>query len=119
MALKLHIHQQKYLCEIKHIFTVRGVQMNIDTIKEKILCIIDCYPIKKVELFGSRANGTNMEDSDVDLIMEFYAPISLMTLSKIKCDLEELLGVGVDIIHGPLLETDMIETDKVVELYAA
>ena len=93
--------------------------MNNEILKEKISYIISKYPIKKITLFGSRAEGTNRADSDVDLIMEFSIPISLLMLSQIRCDLEELLGLDVDIIHGPIRETDMIEIGKMVELYAA
>ena len=49
-----------------------------------ILSIANKYPIKKVFLFGSRAEKTDYEISDVDLIMEFSDPISLLKLSKIK-----------------------------------
>ena len=93
--------------------------MTLEVMREKILSIINEYPISKIVLFGSRANGTNREDSDVDLIMEFSTPISLLTLSQIKYDLEDILGVKVDVIHGPIQDTDMIEVGKVVELYAA
>jgi len=93
--------------------------MNNETLKEKIYSITSKYPIKKVTLFGSRAEGTNRDDSDVDLIMEFSIQVSLLMLSQIRCDLEEILGLDVDIIHGPIRETDMIEIGKMVELYAA
>ena len=49
--------------------------------------LIDEYHISKVILFGSRANGTNRENSDVDLIIEFSKPVSLLTLSAITCKL--------------------------------
>jgi predicted nucleotidyltransferase len=58
-------------------------------------------------------------DSDVDLIIEFTSQVSILTLSQIKCELEELLGLTVDVIHGPIREDDMIEIGEVVELYAA
>jgi hypothetical protein len=93
--------------------------MTIDFIKENILKLIGRYPIKKITLFGSRADGTNRIDSDVDLIIEFTAQVSILTLSQIKCELEELIGLNVDVIHGPIREDDMIEVGKVVELYAA
>jgi len=51
--------------------------------------------------------------------MEFFVPISLLTLSKIKLELEEILKLKVDIVHGPVRETDLIEIGKVVEVYAA
>lgn len=93
--------------------------MTIDVIQEKILGIINEYPIKKVVLFGSRAAGTNREDSDVDLIMEFFTPVTLLMLSQIRSQLEEILGLKVDIIHGPIRDTDLLDIGEVVELYAA
>ena len=93
--------------------------MTIEMLKSNILTIVNDYPIKRITLFGSRAAGTEHEDSDVDLIMEFSIPISLLTLSMIKLKLEEILKVGVDIVHGPIERADLIEIGKVVELYAA
>ena len=81
--------------------------------------IIKQYSITRVILFGSRAAGSNREDSDVDLIVEFAGSTSLLTLSRLKCDLEDVLELSVDVIHGPMEETDLIEVGKTVELYAA
>lgn len=94
--------------------------MTINEIKEKITeLLINKYPISKVILFGSRAAGTEDENSDIDLILEFSASISLLTLSSIKCELEEALGVPVDVIHGPITKDDMIEIKNEVILYSA
>ena len=93
--------------------------MTIENLKEVMILISKKYPIEKVYLFGSRAEGTNKNDSDVDLIIEFSKRVSLLMLSSIKIELEELLQLEVDIVHGPLRETDLIEVKKVVELYAA
>lgn len=93
--------------------------MSIETIKDAVLQLLGEYPINKVILFGSRANGTCVENSDVDLIMEFSAPVTLITLSAIKLSLEEMLQLSVDVIHGPVTADDMIEVDKEVVLYAA
>ena len=93
--------------------------MTNEIIRKEVLELTKSYPIKKITLFGSRASLTNREDSDVDLIIEFSEQISLLTLSMIRCELEEKLGLNVDIIHGPMREDDMIEIGEVVELYAA
>lgn len=93
--------------------------MTIEYIRQSVIGLVDKYPIKKVILFGSRANGTNKDTSDVDLIIEFYKPITLITLSMIKDELEEMLELDVDVIHGPIREDDMIEIEKEVLLYAA
>ncbi len=81
--------------------------------------IIPLYPIKRVVLFGSRASGKNRDDSDIDLIMEFSEPVSLLTLSEIKIRLEDVLGIEVDLVHGPVQAGDLIEVDEEIELYAA
>lgn len=93
--------------------------MTIETLKSSISSVTREYPIQKISLFGSRAEGTNRADSDVDLIIEFSEPVSLLTLSGLKIQLEEILGLGVDIIHGPVRKDDLIEVRKVVELYVA
>lgn len=101
-------------------YTWKGVtNMLIDAISDAVLKIITKYSIKKVTLFGSRAEGTNHDDSDVDLIMEFRKPVSLITLSAIQIELEEMLGVKVNIVHGPVMPDDLIEIRKEVVLYAA
>lgn len=93
--------------------------MSVEEIGKILVAFVGAYSITKIVLFGSRANGTNKEDSDVDLILEFSKPITLLTLSQIRIDMEEALGLNVDIIHGPLKDSDMITTDKEVVLYAA
>lgn len=77
------------------------------------------YPIKKVELFGSYANGNSREDSDVDLLMEFHTPrVSLLTLNSLKYRLEELLKTEVDVVHGPLEADSLLEIDRRVLVWA-
>ena len=93
--------------------------MNLETMKKYSGEIASDYPIKRVVLFGSRAEGDYREDSDVDLIMEFTEPVTLLTIAGIKLRLEQLLQLSVDIVHGPLREEDLLEIHKEVELYAA
>ena len=93
---------------------------NLDFLKEKIVEVVKQYPVTKVSLFGSRARGDNKYDSDVDLICEFTTPsISLLTLAGLKIDLEEKLGLSVDVIHGPLKKDSIIKIDKEVLIYEA
>ena len=93
--------------------------MTISEIKSTVMKVVSLYPIKKVTLFGSRADGTNKEDSDIDLIVEFSAPVTLIVLGNLKAQLEDMFNLEVDIIHGPLQNTDIIEVNREIELYAA
>ena len=92
--------------------------LDIRKIRDGIYTVAAEYPIRKVELFGSYAEGTNREQSDVDLLVEFVtASVSLLTLNALKYRLEELLHTEVDIVHGPLEEESLITIGKVVPLY--
>ncbi len=55
--------------------------------------------ITHLSLFGSTARGEQRPDSDVDVMVEFdqSAKISLMTVGRWVSDLEDLLGVPVDV----------------------
>jgi predicted nucleotidyltransferase len=56
----------------------------------------------------------------VDLLVEFLQPqVSLLTLSALKLRMEELLGLDVDIVHGPLPESSLLEVDRRIPLYGA
>lgn len=77
------------------------------------------YPISKIVLFGLRAKDTNHNNSDINLCFEFYEPITLLTLSRIKMELEDLLGLSVDVIHGPLAEINLITVEQQVVLYVS
>ena len=92
--------------------------LDIQKIKAGVQLAAQEYPIKKAELFGSYANGTNRPDSDVDLLLEFNTSrVSLLTLNAVKYRLEDILKTDVDVSHGPLTPDSMIVIDRKVPLY--
>lgn len=94
--------------------------LTIQQIADSIQIASQEYPLRKVELFGSYAQGKNTPQSDVDLLVEFMTPqISLLTISSLRLRMEELLGTDVDIIHGPLPGSSMLEVDRRIPLYGA
>ena len=93
--------------------------MEIAKIRAAVEQMAAHYPLHRVILFGSQADGTAGQGSDVDLIVEFSTPITLLTLTRMQAELEDILGVDVDLIHGPMRENDMIEVHEQVVLYAA
>jgi predicted nucleotidyltransferase len=71
-----------------------------------------------MSLFGSYADGTAHDNSDVDLLVEFFTPnVSLFTLSSIKNELEDELQTSIDIVHGPMPEDSMLILNKVIDIY--
>jgi predicted nucleotidyltransferase len=54
-------------------------------------------PVKKIQVFGSFARDEQDEDSDIDILLEMEHPVGLMAFSGYHLDLEELIGIKVDI----------------------
>lgn len=80
--------------------------------------ISDEYPVKKVILFGSYADGSYTDESDVDLLVEFHTQsVSLFMLLGLKIGLERIFDKNVDVLHAPLPEDAMIEIGKALVIY--
>ncbi|GHU61544.1 hypothetical protein AGMMS49983_01440 [Clostridia bacterium] len=91
-----------------------------EIICEKIKTIVSDFPIKKVSYFGSYADGTATDASDLDVLVEFEtSAISLLILLDIKYRLEEKMGISVDIVHAPIPAGSLIEISKTIPVYAA
>lgn len=94
--------------------------LTVAQIRQAVKTVADEFNIKRVCLFGSYAENRSTENSDVDLLVEFFIPaVSLVTLADIKNRLEDILGVEIDIVHAPLPKNSLIAPEKVVEIYAA
>ena len=66
--------------------------------REAILRIASRYGARDVRIFGSVARGDAGEGSDVDLIVRFEKGRSLFDHGGLVMDLQELLGMKVDVI---------------------
>ncbi len=56
------------------------------------------YGIISIGVFGSYAKGYHTEKSDIDIVVELQDP-DLFKMVHIKEELEELLGIPVDIVR--------------------
>lgn len=68
-------------------------------IRQAIKSVLRKYAIKRASLFGSFADGTANEASDIDLLVELSTPIGLLEFIHIKHELEDLLGRKVDLVE--------------------
>ena len=92
--------------------------MDITEIKNTVAQVAKSYPVLSIDLFGSYAEGSNSEDSDVDLLVCFDEKIaSLFDLSDLKYDIQERLNAKVDIVAGPLKKDSYIIIDQKVRIY--
>lgn len=92
----------------------------LDMIQQAVEQAAAEYPIKRVELFGSYANGTADADSDVDFLVEFSEnPTSLLHICGFRETLSELLHLDVDIVKLPRKQNDGLMIDRTVCVYGA
>ena len=76
-------------------------------------------PVVKAWLFGSYSRGEERPDSDIDLLVEYDAntKISLMTISRVMCELKKATGQQVDVIEEGRLMPFAVESanrDKIL-----
>ena len=95
--------------------------LTISEIENAAKIVAKEHPIAEIRLFGSYADGTGTENSDVDILIKFTpdAVVTLLTLCKIKNRMEKLLNTAVDVISMPIPEDSILEINKVVPLYVA
>ena len=75
---------------------------NIEQIKDLIAQIAPEYNIKRVNLFGSYAEGTATNRSDIDLLVEYHQTPSLLKHLGFKNRMEDELKKHVDVLRYPI-----------------
>ncbi len=79
--------------------------------------ILQKHGASTVKIFGSYARGEENADSDLDILVEFSERKSLLVLVGIEQELEEKLGIKVDLITPKAVNSylvDEIEKDAVL-----
>ena len=66
--------------------------------RQAILAVARRYGAHNIRVFGSVARGDATENSDVDLLVRFEPGRSLFDHGGLLMDLQNLLGVKVDVI---------------------
>ena len=88
-----------------------------ESIRNVVNDLKSTYALRTVSIFGSYAEGRATASSDLDLLVEFDQPsVSLIQLNALNYDLEDALGLPVDVIHAPLPANSMIQPGKVVRV---
>lgn len=86
---------------------------SIEKIKEIINPILKEEGVLRSEIFGSYAEGTNNDKSDLDLLVEVPDGTSLLDLASLKIKLEDELEIDVDVVtYGsvhPLLKNHIFK----------
>ena len=72
--------------------------MTTTTQNQQILNYLKPYQLEWVGIFGSWARGENGAGSDLDILIKFSKPVSLLTFVRMERELSELLGLKVDLV---------------------
>ena len=66
--------------------------------------ITNKYKIKEISIFGSWVRDEHKEDSDIDILVEFNAPIGFFEFLELEEYLQQILGVSVDLVSKKALK---------------
>jgi len=79
----------------------------IEILKEQREELSKRFFVKRLGLFGSFVRGEERPDSDVDILVEFYRPVSLFKFLELEDYLTELLGRRVDLVSRKALKPNI------------
>ncbi|NSW76229.1 MAG: nucleotidyltransferase family protein [Candidatus Atribacteria bacterium] len=56
------------------------------------------YGVREIGIFGSYVRGEAREGSDIDILVDFESPLSLLRIVPLENELQDLLGMKVDLV---------------------
>jgi uncharacterized protein len=73
-------------------------------LKENIQNLKQDYRLNSLGIFGSFIRDEQNQNSDVDILVDFEKPISLIKFIKLENDLSKILGIKVDLVMKKALK---------------
>jgi len=65
------------------------------------------FKLKSISIFGSYVRGEQKEESDVDVLVEFAEPVSLLRIVSLENYLSDILGIKVDLLPTKNLRNEL------------
>ena len=87
-----------------------GIPEIIADKKEQILALAAEHGASNVRIFGSVANGTADQNSDIDFLVDMEKGRSLLDMGGLLMDLQQLFGRKVDVVTESGLRKRIRET---------
>lgn len=70
----------------------------LDRHRDEIKALLARYPVTNPRIFGSVADGSDGEGSDLDILVDALPKATLFDLGGLHSELEDLLGIRVDLV---------------------
>lgn len=102
---------------LDYLLTHSGKKLySLKEIKEKLTPVFKKYGVERGYIFGSYAVGRANKNSDIDIRIDPGDIKGLLKLSCLKSDLEDVLGIDIDLITTGGTETDFLDMIKGEEI---
>jgi len=73
-------------------------------LKENETTLRERFKVKEMGIFGSYVRGEEKKRSDIDVLVEFEEPISLLEFVALERHLSEIIGKKVDLVMKSALK---------------
>lgn len=80
--------------------------------EQTLISILKKHDVESIGIFGSHARGEERPGSDLDVLVNFHNPQSLLTLVGIERELSEALRIKVDLLTEGALSPHLIDRIK-------
>ena len=82
--------------------------LNFDSLKSRLELlkpeVEEKFKVKSIGFFGSYVRGEQKDTSDLDILVDFFEPISLFRFVELEDFLSQRLGVKVDLVMRDALK---------------
>ena len=81
-----------------------NVEELIRVIREHLPDLRERYGVESLGIFGSYVRGEQREDSDLNVLVEFFRTPDLFEFVALKHELSDILGINVDLVMKDALK---------------
>ena len=93
--------------------TMKSKEEILKTMKKELPYLKEKFKVRSIGIFGSFVRGEQTKTSDLDLLVEFDAPVGFFKFIDLEDYLSEKLRVKVDLVTPealkPLIKSHIIE----------